>query len=157
MVLEYIARKVRMKILIIWLALFDATAAFTIGTQLSMGGYYSEPELSPDDSQTHMIFGVRCVEERLDLGDISIVALRPTDDDTTASRFLVQHLSSKSCDLHGKTVLELGASAVSLACARLGAAEVTCCDMDETKLRILEHAHLFMNPSAPCQIKTGEC
>jgi hypothetical protein len=149
-----------MKIIILWLALFDVTAAFTIGTRLSMGGYYSEPESSPDDSQTHMIFGVRCVEEKLDLGDISIVALRPMDaDDTTDGRFLVQYLSSKSGDLQGKTVLELGASAVSLACARLGAAEVTCCDMDETRLRILEHAHLFMNnPSAaPCQkIETGE-
>jgi hypothetical protein len=145
-----------MKILILWLALFDVTAAFTIDTRLSMGGYYSEPESSPDASQTHMIFGVRCIEEQLDLGDTSIVALRPADDDTTDGRFLVRYLSSKSRDLHGKTVLELGASAVSLACARLGAAEVTCCDMDETRLRILEHAHLFMNPSAPCKINTGE-
>jgi hypothetical protein len=145
-----------MKISILWLALFDVAAAFTIGTRLSMGGYYSEPESSPDDSQTHMIFGVRCVEEFLDLGDISIVALRPTDDDTTDGRFLVQYLSSKSRDLQGKTVLELGASAVSLACARLGAAKVTCSNRDEKRLRILEHAHLFMNPSALCQIETGE-
>lgn len=138
-----------------------------------MGGYYSEPNSSSDSqedqSQTQMVFGVRCLEFRVnDLplisdDDGSLVVLQPTtagDGSSVANtanlaRYL---LGGNGAMIQEKTVLELGSGIVSLALARGGAARVLVCHEDETRLRIAEHAHCFWNdPSEGCNFDLGKC
>jgi hypothetical protein len=132
------------------------TRATTKWTPLRMGGYYNEPGTPLDQSDTHMIFGVRCLETTITVKGLTIVALRPEeegllgDDDDDPVRAMVQYLQQEhdTIDLNGKTVVEVGASAVSLAaCWALGASSVVVCPPDDQRLRIFEHAKAFLNPN----------
>jgi hypothetical protein len=125
-----------------------------------MGGYYSEPVDNPDDERVqlqHMMFGVNCYEKTFDVhvganeqSTSSIMYLEPVDDtdDSVSSEArqlaeqMVRHLDLSSC----RTIIELGSSVVSLVAARYtGATKVVAYDIDETRLRILQHADTFMN------------
>jgi len=142
------------------MATSDHTTSSSTTTALFMGGYYSEPESTSinDQTQTHMVFGVRCREVRTRVHGETIVGLQPEESNDNAENgevddeisdqdmeALIQHLASSA--LQGKHVLEVGASScLSLAaCLALGASSVTVCHPDPQRLRLIEHALLLLN------------
>ena len=134
-----------------------------------MGGYYADPEIPVDQSQTHMIFGIRCVETITPIAQLvgiqnekrnSIVCLQPITDDEKVHEYgpvMIQFLSEQNIDWKNKHILEIGTSSTSLtACHVLDAVglSVTVCHPSEQRLRILEHAQQFFNAPAKHNLKT---
>lgn len=132
-----------------------------------MGGYYNEPNGSKDQSDTHMLFGVRCLEEQIDCNpNPPIVALRPIDEESNTPAISNQGvvsflLSGKedtaeeygAPDLAEKVIVQIGTGGAALVMARYsGASKVIVLDKDETRLQILEHAHQVLNPSGPTYV-----
>lgn len=112
---------------------------------LAMGGYYNEPDVEIDQSETHMIFGVRCVETVTLAKGKRVVGLQPIDaDELEYGPAIVQYLESQGIEWKDANVLEVGASSAGLALAR-EAASVVVCHPDPRRLQILEHANLFLN------------
>jgi hypothetical protein len=132
--------------------------AIRSATRCAMGGYYSEPVDNRDDDLQHLIFGVNCYEKTFDvIGDSSITYLEPVDDEDYSSKarqlaeLMVCHLDLSTC----RTIIELGCSSVvSLVAARSGATQVVAYNGDETRLRILQYADLFLNTAGGAKIQT---
>lgn len=142
---------------------------------LRMGGYYNDPAIPVDQSKTHMIFGVRCLETKTTIATptvggvdndsitgktTTIVGLQPiTEEDTVIQEygpamieFLQKDWITNNNDDHTKfmRLLEVGASSTSLAASRVIPgifSSITVCHTDEQRLRILEHAQLYFNPA----------
>lgn len=129
-----------------------------------MGGYYADPKIPVDQSQTHMIFGIRCIETITPIAPLvgtpdtkekSIVSLQPIAcDEKVIHEYgpaMIQFLGDQNIDWNGKHILEVGASSTSLAaCHVLDAVglSITVCHPREQRLRILEHAQQFLNGPA---------
>ena len=125
-----------------------------------------------DRSKTHMIFGVRCVENTHDISvptvseETKVVGLQPLEDleDESSSdgiictddidegktlSILLGHLlgecQSKTDD--DFELMEVGADPiVSIAASKLlSGGRVVVCHPDEQRLRVLEHANMFFN------------
>ncbi|KAI2508237.1 hypothetical protein MHU86_6166 [Fragilaria crotonensis] len=139
-----------------------------------MGGYYAEPQedatLDNQHPRRHMMFGINCFERKLvwqsregddDDGDFggSITYLEPVEDynDVVQQKrereLLAQQIVNQQFDLSScRTIVELGASVVSLAAARIQPLHlptsfgVVAYDFDEIRLRILQYADCYLNP-----------
>ena len=136
---------------------------------LGMGGYYADPDVPVDQSQTHMIFGIRCIETitpiamtptpggttQDDKGNF-VVSLQPVaEDDKVVHEYgptVLQFLNEQEIDWKDKHFVEVGASSTGLALCHLLLDTVrfsaTVCHPDEQRLRILEHAEQFFNAPA---------
>jgi hypothetical protein len=128
-------------------------------TSCRMGGYYSEPAPSGDDGSNgrpqHMIFGVKCWEETLQIPPSAeaIKFLEPIDTDdkesTSASSVAFAKNLIEQLNFNGVKVVELGSnSVVAIALARFGGANVRIYDSVtyQDRLRLLQHADMFLNP-----------
>ena len=136
---------------------------------LRMGGYYVEPESTrPATGQgQHMIFGIRCIEETLvvdptlqlkNLLPVSEDEGRSTEGSDKASR-LLQYLFH-DVDLKNKSVVEIGATGVSIAALAWGATSVVVCHPDSDRLKLWEHSVKFFNDKAlqgTYQVLTSKC
>ncbi|CAB9516772.1 expressed unknown protein [Seminavis robusta] len=143
-------------------------SAATTSSSLSMGGYYADPEVPLDQSNTHMVFGQRCLETKVAVTEeTTLVWLQPTntnDDDAGQVEvdhgpLLVQHLLhslSFNNNNQGCSVLEIGASSFSLAALlALDASFVVVCHPQEQRLRIVDHTRQFLNPELQQQSSKG--
>ena len=143
-----------------------------------MGGYYADPDVPVDQSNTHMIFGARCVETHTPItttiGDdnnqrreeMTIVNVQPVShDDTVVHEYgpaMIQRLlnnnNNNNMDWHDQRLLEVGASSTCLAACRVlpdsARSIITVCHPDEPRLKMLEHAHQFFNPPGRHQLHT---
>ena len=128
-----------------------------------MGGYYAEAESARP--APHMIFGIPCIEETLLAGPaLQLKNLVPVSEDDRSSagpdtpsllfQYLLHHV-----DMRNKSVVEIGATCVSIAAALVwGATSVVVCHPDPDRLRLWEHSLQFFNekPSRPCQVLTSK-
>lgn len=137
-----------------------------------MGGYYAEPQEDAtfvnQQPRMHMMFGINCFERKLvwqsregddDYGACggTITYLEPVEDYNDVEQqkrdLLAQQIVNQQFDLsHCRTIVELGASVVSLAAARIQplhlptSSGVVAYDFDEIRLRILQYADCYLNP-----------
>jgi hypothetical protein len=133
-------------------------------SKLWMGGYYNEPTdgIVRKDFD-HMIFGLACVERRIDLIPedpfivLDIMDETMKDDDEASLMRLAKYLVDRREDLvTSKRVVVTGSSWISLLVARLGATSVLAWDeeQNETRLRILQHTDQFINRPTTCPVQT---
>lgn len=130
-------------------------------TAFSMGGYYNEPETREEETaNTHMIFGVRCVERVVDLADsdIRVRLLHPvvsTDDDKEWQAYILQREVDLALYLLGVNhwqgikvvVLEEGpyrTGLVSLALQQQAPyVFTTACSSELERLQMIQASYLF--------------
>jgi len=121
-------------------------------SELRMGGYYVEPNDKKPLKFDHMVFGVPCVERRIDIGpsmltnngksDAGFLVLdmvvdeetehAPNPQDTESEEIilrLAKHLLANRAELiENKRIVVLGSNWISLLVARLGATSVVVWD-----------------------------
>ena len=143
-----------------------------------MGGYYNEPE--EDDTvtaqNTHMVYGIRCVEQTVSLSPtIHVTLLQPVDDEQEAllaqeqevalALYLLDHYQGMLSSLSQQRVAVLeGSGLVSLELLLLLAqqspdAVVLACSVDTSSLQRIQMAHV-MNASSSWRgatLETGTC
>lgn len=148
-------------------------------TTLCMGGYYAEPDAPQSTAtgkgtgtrsrQQHMIFGIPCIEETFVFhSSLKITNLLPdnqqSDHDNeqhdclqmSTTQHLLRYLQA-NINFKDKSVVEVGASAVSIAAAvAFEAAAVTLYHPDAELLRIWEHSLRYFNAPSSCTITTSK-
>lgn len=137
-------------------------------TALTMGGYYSEPDNTVDQSQTHMVFGLRCRETTIQVwlngapqgppqGRCIVVRGLQPNDEFEYGQAMIDHLVVR----RGNTALgdsgaipnwsrcrlvEMGTSSTALAAHHgLNMASVTQLHPDPARINVIEYAHLFLD------------
>mmetsp|Transcript_61790 Transcript_61790/g.93318 ORF Transcript_61790/g.93318 Transcript_61790/m.93318 type:complete len:261 (-) Transcript_61790:14-796(-) len=159
-------------------SLSTSTTKTISSSLLHMGGYYSEPKednsssMIYNNSNTHMIFGVRCVEDIIycspttntsfvtnlrpinddenDSNTTSNNLTRETDTDPRAQQRLVAYLMTpdEQQDVYAKPVLkgarvvQIGIGAVALACACYGDCE-SIVVVDDDEMRLKIYRHAY--------------
>jgi hypothetical protein len=129
-----------------------------------MGGYYNEPTDSvPRKDFDHMIFGLACVERRIDLIPedpfivLDIMDETTKDDEASSTMRLAKYLVERREDLvTSQRVVIIGSSWISLLVARLGATSIVARDeeQNETRLQILQHMDQCINRPTTCPVQT---
>ena len=142
---------------------------------LPMGGYYNEPETTQEQDMatknSHMVFGVRCIERRIALQSGGVTVLQPVvtqDDEKAWSDWVLQcevdltnymlRVDYDWTNVH-VAVMEEGpyrTGLVSLALQQQGA-HVTAISSQLDRLQIIQSSRLFY-PSATSSssLKIGE-
>ena len=130
-----------------------------------MGGYYADPGAPLDQSNTHMVFGQRCLETKVLLNEKSAVLwLQPLKEEGDEVKVEVDHgplltlyfMEQPQPVIQGCSVVEVGASSFSLAALfTLNAKSVVVCNPDETRLRIIQHTQEFLNQRTGGIFQTG--
>lgn len=109
-----------------------------------------------------MIFGIPCIEESIAVGpSLQLKNLLPVSEEGRSANSdtsrLFQYLLNY-VDFENKSVVEIGATEVSIAAALAwGASSVVACHPDSDRLRLWEHSLQFFNEESvrpSCQVRT---